>query len=164
MNKKREYLKDKINELESNRKNNNIRKFYRGINEFNKGYQPRSNLAKNERGALLADHNKILNRWKDYFCELLNDHGVGGVRETEIHTAEPFVPESCASEVEVAIGELISYNSPGFDQIPAEVIQAGAETWRSEIHKLIKFIWNKENYLTSGKVQSWYLSTKRIQN
>jgi hypothetical protein len=36
------------------------------------------------------------------------------------------------------------YRSPGVDQIPAELLQAGGETLRSEIHKLIKFIWNKE--------------------
>jgi hypothetical protein len=36
-NKKREYLKDKINELESNSKNKNIRDLFRGINEFKKG-------------------------------------------------------------------------------------------------------------------------------
>jgi hypothetical protein len=33
-NKKREYLKDKINDLESNNKNKNIRDLHRGINEF----------------------------------------------------------------------------------------------------------------------------------
>jgi hypothetical protein len=33
-NKEREYLKGKINELESNSKNKNIRDLYRGINEF----------------------------------------------------------------------------------------------------------------------------------
>jgi hypothetical protein len=33
-NKKREYMKDKINELESNSKNKNIRDLYRGINEL----------------------------------------------------------------------------------------------------------------------------------
>jgi hypothetical protein len=43
-NKKREYLKDKINELESNSKNNNTRNLYRGINKFTKGYQPRTNF------------------------------------------------------------------------------------------------------------------------
>jgi hypothetical protein len=41
-NNKREYLKEKINELESNSKNKNIRALYRGINEFKKGYQPRT--------------------------------------------------------------------------------------------------------------------------
>jgi hypothetical protein len=33
-NKKREYLKDKINKLVKNSKNKNIRDLYRGINEF----------------------------------------------------------------------------------------------------------------------------------
>jgi hypothetical protein len=41
-NKKREYLKYKINELESNRKNSNIRDLYGSITKFKKGYQPRT--------------------------------------------------------------------------------------------------------------------------
>jgi hypothetical protein len=142
--KKREYLKDKIKEPESNSKNKNIRDLYRGINEFKKGYQPRTNLVKDKRGDLHADPHKILNMWKNYFCELLNVHGAGGVRQTEIHTAEPFVPEPSASEVENATGKLKRYKSPGIDQIPAELIQAGGETLHSEIHKLIKLVWNKE--------------------
>jgi hypothetical protein len=101
-------------------------------------------LVKDEKGDLLADPHKILNRWKNYFCQLLNVHGAGSVRQTEIHTAEPFVLQPSASEVEVAIGKLKSYKSPGVDQIPAELIQAGGETLCSEIHKLIKLIWNKE--------------------
>jgi hypothetical protein len=97
-----------------------------------------------ERGDLLADPHKILNWWKNYFCQLLNVYGAGGVRQTEMHTTEPFVPKPSVSEVEVAVGKLKSYKSPGVDQIPAELIQAGRETFRSEIHKLIKLIWNKE--------------------
>jgi hypothetical protein len=61
-----------------------------------------------------------------------------------MHTAEPFVPEPSASEFEVATGKLKRYKSPGVDQIPVELIQAGGETLRSEIHKLIKLIWNNE--------------------
>jgi hypothetical protein len=67
-NKKREYLKDKISEIELNSKNKNIRDLYRGITEFKKGYQPKTNLVKDERGDLLADPQKILTRWKNYFC------------------------------------------------------------------------------------------------
>jgi hypothetical protein len=139
-NKKRKYLKDKINELESNSKNKNIRDLHTGINEFKKGYQPRTNLVRYERGDLLADPHKILNRWKHYFCQLLNVHGVGGVRQTEMHTAEPFVPKPSAYEAKVAIGKLKRYKSPGVDQIPAEMNQEGGETLCSEIHKLIKLI------------------------
>jgi hypothetical protein len=143
-NKEREYLKDKINEYESNSKNKNIRDLYRGINEFKKGYQPRTNLVKDKMGDLLANPHKILNRWKTYFCQLLNVHGMGDVRHAEMHIAETFVPEPSASEVEVATGKLKRYKSPGVDQIPAELIQAGGETLHSEIHKLIMLICAKE--------------------
>jgi hypothetical protein len=143
-NKEREYLKDKINELETNCKNKNIGDLYGGKKEFKKSYQPRTNLVKDERGDLLVDPHKILNRWKNYFCQLLNAHGVGALRQTEMQTAEPIVPEPSASDVEVAIGKLRRYKSPGVDQITAELIQAGEETLRSEIHKHIKLIWNKE--------------------
>jgi hypothetical protein len=47
-------------------------------------------------------------------------------------------------QVEVAIGKLKRYKSLRFGQIPVELIQAGGETLRSEIHKLIKLNWNKE--------------------
>jgi hypothetical protein len=65
-NKKREYLKDRINELDSNSKNNDTRAHYRGINEFKKGYQPRIDLVKDKTSDLLVDPHRILNRWKNY--------------------------------------------------------------------------------------------------
>jgi hypothetical protein len=37
---------------------------------------------------------------------LFNIHGVNDVRKTEIHTAEPLVPELSVFEVEMAIEEL----------------------------------------------------------
>jgi hypothetical protein len=55
-------LKNKINELETNSNNKNIRDVYRGITKFKKGYQPGTNLAKGEKGDLLAEPHKILNR------------------------------------------------------------------------------------------------------
>jgi hypothetical protein len=61
-NKKKENLKDKINELATISKNKNIRDLYRGIIGFNRGYQPRNNLVKDENGNLLADSHNILNR------------------------------------------------------------------------------------------------------
>jgi hypothetical protein len=70
--------------------------------------------------------------------------GVNDVSQTEIHTAEPLVPEPSSYEVEIAIEKLKMYKSPGTDQIPAELIQTGGNTLRSEIHKFINCIWNKE--------------------
>jgi hypothetical protein len=55
-----EYLRGKITKIELNSKNKNIRDLYRGITEFKKGYQPKTNLVKDERGHLLADPQQIL--------------------------------------------------------------------------------------------------------
>jgi hypothetical protein len=75
---------------------------------------------------------------------VLNVHGVHDFRQMDIHTDEPLVPEPSLVEVEIAIGKLRSYKSPGTDQILAELIKAGGETLYSEIHRLICCIWNKE--------------------
>jgi hypothetical protein len=123
----------KINELETNNKNKNIRDLYRGINEFKKGYQPRINIKKDENDNLIADPQNVLNRWKNFFNQVLNVHVVLNVRQMDIHTAEPLVSESSLVEVEIAIGKLKRYKSPGTDQIPAELIKAGCETLYSEI-------------------------------
>jgi hypothetical protein len=84
-NKKRECLKGKINDLETNNKNKNIRDLYRGINEFKKGYQPRINVIKDENGNLLADPQNVLNRWKYFFNQTLYVHGVHDVRQMGIY-------------------------------------------------------------------------------
>jgi SET domain-containing protein len=49
-----DYLKEKISNLETKRRNKNIRDLYRGINEF-------KTLVKDENGDLHADSQNILN-------------------------------------------------------------------------------------------------------
>jgi hypothetical protein len=93
------YLKTKIEEHETNSKIKNIRDLYRNISDFEKGYQPRTNIVKDEKGDLVENSHCILARWRKYFSKLLNVHGVNDDRQTEIHTAEPLVPESSASEL-----------------------------------------------------------------
>jgi hypothetical protein len=75
-----------------NSDNKDTRDHYKGINQFKTGYQPRTNLVRGG-GNLLVDPHKILNMWKNYFCQLLNVHLVGGVWQTEMHVAELFVPD-----------------------------------------------------------------------
>jgi hypothetical protein len=101
-------------------KTKTFRDLYRDINEFKKGYQPRINIIKDENGNLLADPQSVLNRWKNFFNQVLNVHGIHDVRQMDIHTAEPLVPEPRLVEVEIGIGKLKNYKSPGTDQIPAE--------------------------------------------
>ena len=127
-NKKKEYLKAKIEELETNRKIKNVRDLYRGISGFKMCYQPWTNIVKDDKGDLVADSHGTLARWRNYFSQLLNVHGVNDVRQTEIHTAEPLVFEPSAFEFELAIEKQKVTNH--LDQIPAELIKAGSRTIR----------------------------------
>jgi hypothetical protein len=88
---------------------------------------------------LLHSHN-ILNRWKNYFSQLLNVHRVSDVGQIEIHTAEPLVPDPSPFEGEIAIPNLKKHKSPGSDEIPAELIQGVGEILLSKIHQLINSI------------------------
>jgi hypothetical protein len=85
-------------------------------------------MVKDERGDILVDPQKVLNRWKNYLCQVLNMQGAGGVRLK-------FMQQSHLCQ---------SLKSPGSDQISSELIQAGREILHSEICKLIMLIWNKE--------------------
>ena len=67
---------------------------------------------KDEKGDLVADSHIIVARWRNYFSQLFNVHGVG---QAEIHTAEPLVLEPSASEIELTIDKLKSHKSPGID-------------------------------------------------
>ena len=142
--KKKEYLQAKIDELQTNCKIKNIRDLYRGINYIKKGYHHRTNILKDENGDTVTVCQSILARWRYHFSQLLNVHGVNDVRQTEIHTAEPLVPEPSAFEFEMDIEKLQRHRSTGNDQIPAELIKARGRTIRSEILKLINSILNEE--------------------
>ena len=90
-----------------------------------KGYQPRIKIVKNEKGDLFADSHGIMARWRNYFSRILNVHGVSDVRQAEVHTAEPLMPEPSALEVQLAIEKIKSHKSTVIDQIPAELFKAG---------------------------------------
>jgi hypothetical protein len=51
---------------------------------FKWGYKTGSNLVKDENGDLLADSHNILNRWKNYCCQLLNIRNVTNVKQIEM--------------------------------------------------------------------------------
>jgi hypothetical protein len=74
----------------------------------------------------------------------LNVHRASAVRQTEIHTAEPLVSDPSPCEVEIAIAKLKRFKSPGSDQIPAELTQAGGEILCSKIREVINSNWNTE--------------------
>jgi hypothetical protein len=135
---------------------------YRGINEFKIGYQPRINIIKDENGNLLADPQNVLNRWKNFFNQVLNVHRVHDVRQMDIHMAEPLIPEPSLVKVEIAIGKLKSYKSLGTDQIPAKLIKAGVKHYVLRYTDLFVLHGIRRNCHSSGRNLLLYQFIKRV--
>jgi len=68
---------------------------------------------------------------------------------------------TCASaeqfEVKMAIEMLKGQQSPGIDQIPAELIEVGGRTICSVVDKLINSLWNKQELPEEWRSRSLYL-------
>ena len=51
------------------------------------GYQPTTNIIKDEMGDLVTYSYCIVARWRNHFSQLCNVHGANDVRQTEIHNS-----------------------------------------------------------------------------
>ena len=129
------------------------------------GYLPRTDIAKDEKGDLFTVSHSIMAMWRNHFSQLLNVRVDIDVRQMEIHTAEPLVPEPSAFEFDVAIGKL-KRHKPGTDQIPAELIKAGDRAVRSEVVQLINPLNAELNpicYLLASLGAHHFLHVSRIR-
>ena len=50
--------------------------------QSSQGYQPRTNMVKDDKGDLVADSHSMSARWRNYFSQILKVHGVNDVRQT----------------------------------------------------------------------------------
>ena len=124
---------------------------YRGVSDFKKVYQPTTIIVKDEKGDLFIDSHSILARWRNHFSQLLNVHGINDVRQTEICTAEPLVPEPSTFEAEMTV-EKIKKKSPGTVQIPAElIIKHGVVQFALRSINLLILFGIKRNCLRIGR-------------
>ena len=58
--------------FETNSQIKNNRDLYRGTNELQKGYQPRTNIVKVKQGDLVTNSHSTWARWRNHFSQLLN--------------------------------------------------------------------------------------------
>jgi len=70
--KKRKFTKDLLWEAESNHKANKTRELYQKIKSIRGGYKKHERFLKNEGGSLISEQDKILEKWRMYFDQLLN--------------------------------------------------------------------------------------------
>jgi len=89
---------------------------------------------------MVTDSHSIVVRWSNHFSQPFGVHGVNDFRQTEIHRAEPLVPEPSAFEAEMATGKLKRHISPGTDHIPAELFKCLKQRIEQFTHRSINLL------------------------
>jgi hypothetical protein len=114
---------------------NERRKFDKAIDNLKKGFQPRSNGCRNKDGEIVREEGKILQRWEEYFTELLNIEKVEEERERdkndqeETRTGRRVIGEDeevstpTREEVEKCIRKTKNNKAPGKDGTTAELVK-----------------------------------------
>jgi len=111
---------------------------------------------------LVKDSHSILDRWRNPFSQLFSVHGVNDISQTEIHTAEPLVPEPSAFEVEMAIEKLKNTNHQVLIISHQNWLKQGVEQFALRSINLLILSGIKRNCLRSGRSQTLYLFIRRV--
>jgi hypothetical protein len=136
------WINNKIKQIEETSNKNETRKFFKEAQFFNKQQLVLPIFCKHKIGNMLSEHGDILQRWKQYFCDLQSTNA--GFKElipenTILNNIE--VPPPTYYEVSQVIKKLRAHKAAGSDNIPAEVIKQGGTELNRRKHKLITKIW-----------------------
>ena len=147
--KKREWEKNKLIEIEELAKVGNIRGMYLKIKDEKNGFQPRLQMCESNAGELITENSKVLERWAEYFENVLNaDSEQNEDYELPHGGPDPLIESPTLEETKEAIKTMKNHKAPGEDLITAELIKYGGSKLHTQIHDLISQIWDEEKIPT----------------
>ena len=124
-----------------------IRKFYQHVKRQREGYAPPTTFCNDAAGNLLVNDADVLERWREYFAELLGGNTDEATR-TGVTPTEPTsgsleeIPTPSKDEIKAAIRKLKRNKSPGSDGIPAELIKSAGDSFTDYLYQLFQRIWS----------------------
>ena len=149
---KKQNIIKQCEEIENNSKQNATRDLYRAVKNITRRFNPRLEVVKDDSNNVLTDGSDVLNRWKEY-CEKLYEHPN---RDSECPieiNSMTYEPPPLFAEVEKALYSLKNNKSPGYDDIPAELLKIPGESAVKVMYKLCIKIWKQcewpEDWLAS---------------
>jgi hypothetical protein len=147
--KKKERLNNVIRKTGESNKKNKSKKFLMKLNNLHGRTQGSHICAKMIRKLVITQMGQILNRWKEYFCTLLNTEVEGLPDNQKIqpkHTDnQPGIgnPAPSFNEVCSIINKLKSGKAGGTDNITPELIKYERRVLKQRIYNLITMIWEE---------------------
>jgi hypothetical protein len=146
--KKRQREKEVLIEIEKFGNRKETRNFYRKVNESRSAFSQQPLVCKDKDGLVLADEERCIRRWAEYFKELLNPDRPPNRNDPNddlpFQTAQPYIAEPTLQEVNDEILRLKNFKAPGTDNIPGELFKHGGNALCMEMHELVTRIWNDE--------------------
>jgi Reverse transcriptase (RNA-dependent DNA polymerase) len=146
--KKREYDHKIIADIEEMQSANESRKFFVAVKKARKSFYPRVAICRAKEGEMICSRDGVLDRWKQYFDELLNADFDGSLyASARLYNKDDRkeVPPPTIDEVELAISRLKNNKSPGADELPAELFKSGNKALSTTLHAIISRIWECES-------------------
>ncbi|CAD7087998.1 unnamed protein product [Hermetia illucens] len=87
----------------------------------------------------------ILERWVEYFDELLNNQNIGELEVPPTEDDGQILPPPSLGETVRAIHRLKNHKSPGADGITAELVKYGGDQLHQVVHQLVLKVWDSES-------------------
>ena len=114
--------------IEENVRKKNSKRAYHLVKDLTTVKQGKGTTVQDRSGKCLTEEQEILNRWRESWSDLYNhkangDLSVLGCPKTDTEFDHPILRK----EVEAAVQSLKNRKSAGVNNIPAELVQAGAE-------------------------------------
>ena len=128
--------------IEINAKENQ-KVFYKIIKNVRNNKKEEYAKLKDEKGQLLTTKEDIMERWRIYFENLLNENVIID-EDTEINYEESEQDEIEEKELDEAIKSLKNGKAPGIDKITTEMIKYLDRDGKENLRKLINRVWKEE--------------------
>ena len=138
--KKKQWLNNRIKQVEEAHKLNDTRKFFKDIWTFQNNWSSPMFTCKDENGILKIDKQEILERWKQYFADLMKTDKKIENQGQEEHTSENEIeiePPTYKEVSDIIKKKLKENKAPGTNNIPAELIKYGGYILKHRMYKLV---------------------------
>jgi len=103
-------------------------------------------ICKDAKDNVISQPDLILERWKDYFCKILNISESIDIQTIirKCTNNQPQIPLPSYNEICFIINNLKLNKAADSDNISLELLKHGGRTLKQKLYKLIIMIWNNE--------------------